>query len=61
MNCEIIAKTRKREHGISGQRWKRMLWSRCTTAKNKMNGRQRKQGMKRDEETVCRDFKGEEG
>lgn len=31
---------------------------------NKMNGRQGRQGrqgMKRDEETVCRDFKGEEG
>lgn len=28
---------------------------------NKMNGRNRKQGMKRDEETVCRDLKGEEG
>ena len=28
---------------------------------NKMNGRRGKQGMKRDEEAVCGDFKGEEG
>lgn len=31
------------------------------TQENKMNGRRGKQGMKRDEETVCRDFRGEEG
>lgn len=28
---------------------------------NKMNGRRVKQRIKRDEETVCWDFKGEEG
>lgn len=37
------------------------MWSRCTAGKTGWMGRQGMQGMKRDEETVCRDLKGEEG
>lgn len=57
----LWSNTREREHDMSGQRGKRMMWSRCTTEKTRWMGGEGKQGMKRDEETVCRDFKGEEG
>lgn len=58
---ESTVTSEEHEHDIRRMREGKRIWSRCTTETNKMNGRQGKQGMKRDEETVCGDFKGEEG
>lgn len=46
---------------MSGQRGKKDDVEQMHYREIKMNGRRGKQGMKRDEEAVCRDFKGEEG
>lgn len=56
----IYTNIREYKHDISGQSEKNDA-EQMHYRENKMNGRQRKQGMKRDEETVCRDLKGEEG
>lgn len=42
-------------------RGKWMTWGRCTIEKTRRMVGEGSSGMKRDEETVCRDFKGEEG
>lgn len=41
--------------------WEKDAREQMLRRENKMNGKRGKQGMKRDEEPVCRDFKGEEG
>ena len=51
----------ERERDISGTEREKNDVEQMHYRGNMMNERRGKQGMKRDEEGVCRDFKGEEG